>query len=153
MIQQTIILPYFYWYSISWAMTLLIQQPKYYYPPIDTATPMPWYLIQQPTLFSYNNWYSNLPLILVIPNPILLLSNWYNSNILLYITRYNNPTVMTLLIQQPKYHYTLIDTLSNMLSYSWHNKLLYLYTPIDTATLSYDTWNNNQYIITRQMIQ
>ena len=59
---------------------------------------------------------------------------------------------MTLLIQQPIYPYTLIDTLLNMLRYSWHNKLLYIDTPIDTATLSYDTWYNNQYIITHQMI-
>ena len=60
---------------------------------------------------------------------------------------------MTLLIKQPIYHYTLIDTILSMLCYSWHNKLLYLYTSIDTATFSYDTWYNNQYIITHQMIQ
>ena len=99
--RQPNILSYAKRISNLYVMTLLIQRPKFYYPPIDTATSMSWYLIQQPILFSYNNWYSNLPPDTRYTKPnILLLSNWYNS--------------------QPNY-YTLPDTSILMLRLSWYN--------------------------------
>jgi hypothetical protein len=110
---------------------------------------MLWYLIQEPILLLDNYWYSNLSHDTLDTTPnILLYSNWYSNLyvmilliqqpiLLLCITRYSNSYVMTLLIQQQRNHYIYTLDTTN----SWY------------SNLKYDTWYNNQYIITHQMIQ
>ena len=105
----------------------------------DTAISMLWYLIQQPSLLLYHNWYSKLPydlMILLIQNLIhyyttidtatlMLWYSWYNSQ--LYYYTWLDTTIFMLwhLIQQPIYYYTLIETIIIMLWYSWYNNLKY----------------------------
>ena len=105
-------------------------------------------MIQEPILLLDNYWYSNLSHDTLDTTPnILLYSNWYSNLyvmilliqqpiLLLCITRYSNSYVMTLLIQQQRNHYIYTLDTTN----SWY------------SNLKYDTWYNNQYIITHHMI-
>ena len=110
---------YYNWYSNLNDMILLIQQSscydtwynnQYTYTPLDTAISMLWYLIQQPSLLLYNNWFSKLPYdLMILLIQILIhyyatmdtatLMLWYSDTTTNYTTIhdwYNNIYVMTL---------------------------------------------------------